>query len=235
MENTPKITIEELAVKLNGKMWVKGDLKRIYLDRGYNTKKMSTKTYVEETATGDFNVKCFVECPSQDSNWCKSQAEIVIEGVEEDIEEIVKLSKVQLLEARLSANDTEIEVRISFNGVEETEFLTEEQFDERFNKYPQSVFDNLPEPKNFPLETIEQTVNPAVTSTFLTRKNWERDFKAKNFVSQGTLSKKVSHPRFGLGEIIEEFENDGMKKFKILFETEGEKLLLERFANLTYL
>lgn len=94
METTPKITIEELAVKLNGKMWAKGDLKRIYLDRGYNTKKMSTKTYVEETATGNFNVKCFVECPSQDYNWCKSQAEIVIEGVEEDIEEIVKYEKI---------------------------------------------------------------------------------------------------------------------------------------------
>ena len=87
MENTPKITIEELAVKLNGKMWVKDDLKRIYLDRGHNTKKMSTKTYVEATSEGNFNVKCFVECPSQDYNWCKSQAEQVIESVNQEIAE----------------------------------------------------------------------------------------------------------------------------------------------------
>ena len=87
METTPKITIEELAVKLNGKMWTKGDLKRIYLDRGHNTKKMSTKTYVEETSEGNFNVKCFVECPSQDYNWCASQAEMVIESVDKEIAE----------------------------------------------------------------------------------------------------------------------------------------------------
>lgn len=87
MSTTPKITIEDLAVKLNGKMWTKGDLKRIYLDRGYNTKKMSTKTYVEETSEGNFNVKCFVECPSQDYNWCKSQAEQVIESVDQEIAE----------------------------------------------------------------------------------------------------------------------------------------------------
>jgi hypothetical protein len=90
MENTTKITIEDLAVKLNGKMWTKDSLKRIYLDRGYNTKKMSTKTYVEETSEGNFNVKCFVECPSQDYNWCKSQANQVIDSVENQINEILK-------------------------------------------------------------------------------------------------------------------------------------------------
>ncbi len=224
METTPKITIEDLAVKLNGKMWVKDDLKRIYLDRGYNTKKMSTKTYVEETSEGNFNVKCFVECPSQDYNWCKSQAEIVIEGVEEDINEIIELSKVKLLEARLSANETEIEVRISFNDIEETEFLTEEQFDERFNKYPQSVFDLLPETKI--IERVVETIikNEVPIETPMPAIKYE--------LGNGI---KVKHSRFGLGEIIEEFENYGMKKFKILFETEGEKLLLERFANLTFL
>lgn len=89
MENSVKITIEDLAVKLNGKMWVKEDLKRIYLDRGYNTKKMSTKTYVEQTTSGTFNVKCFVECSSQDYNWCKSQSNQVIERVENEIAEIL--------------------------------------------------------------------------------------------------------------------------------------------------
>lgn len=83
------LSLEQLAEKLNGKIWIKEDLKRIYLDRGYNTKKMSTKTYVEETSEGSFNVKCFIECPSQDYNWCKSQANQVIERVEKEIDEIL--------------------------------------------------------------------------------------------------------------------------------------------------
>ena len=82
------ITFEQLAEKLNGKIWTKGDLKRIYLDRGYNTKKMSTKTYVEEV-DGEFVVKCFIDCPSQAWNWIKSQQEEVIESVEKNIEEII--------------------------------------------------------------------------------------------------------------------------------------------------
>jgi hypothetical protein len=86
METTPKITIEELAVKLNGKMWVKDDLKRIYLDRGYNTKKMSTKTYVFEK-DGKFIVSCNVECSSQPLQWCDSQELQIIESVEKEITE----------------------------------------------------------------------------------------------------------------------------------------------------
>lgn len=50
------VTIETLAEKLEGKLWVKGDLKRIYLDSGYNTKKMSTKTYVYQKENGTYVV-----------------------------------------------------------------------------------------------------------------------------------------------------------------------------------
>lgn len=219
MSATIKITIEDLAVKLNGKMWTKGDLKRIYLDRGYNTKKMSTKTYVEEKSEGNFNVKCFVECPSQDYNWCKSQANQVIEGVDEDINEILKLSRVELIEARLSDDNTEVEVRISYNGIIEENFLTENQFDQRFNKYPQSVFENLPETKK-----VEKAPNALVS------KHEPQIEKVKVTLGEG---RKVSHARFGLGEIIEEV--DGGEKLRIVFENEGEKLLLARFANLTFL
>ena len=88
METTPKITIEELAVKLNGKMWTKGDLKRIYLDRGYNTKKMSTKTYVFEK-DGEFIVSCYIDCPSQAYQWIESQQNEVKESVYSQIEEIL--------------------------------------------------------------------------------------------------------------------------------------------------
>lgn len=68
------ISIEQLAEKLNGKLWVKGELKRIYLDEGWNTKKISTKTYVWQDEEGNFKVSCHVDCPSQPWQWHKSQA-----------------------------------------------------------------------------------------------------------------------------------------------------------------
>lgn len=227
------ITLQELGTKLNGKFWSKDGKERIYLDRGYNTKKMSTSTYVE-LIDGNFVVKCFIDCPSQAWNWIKSQSQEVIDGVEEDINEILELEKVELIEAILSQDETEVEVRISYNGNVEDNFLSETQFDERFNKHPQSVFDNLPETKTLVKEVVYEP-HPAVKASEELKARLEREEKAKNFVSQSGLNKKVSHARFGLGEIIEEIENDGMKKLKILFETEGEKLLLERFSNLTYL
>ena len=85
---TTGITLESLAAALNGKLWIKGDMKRIYLDRGYNTKKMSTKTYVYEK-DGQFHVSCFIECDSQPFAWIKSQQQNVIESVQADIEEAI--------------------------------------------------------------------------------------------------------------------------------------------------
>lgn len=228
MTTTPKITIEDLALKLKGKMWVKDDLKRIYLDRGHNTKKMSTKTYVFEK-DGDFIVVCNIECSSQPWQWIKSQQDEVIESVENDIFEIIRLTKVELIESRLSEDETEVEVRISFDGKIEDKFLTESEFDERFNRYPQSVFDNLPKTKQ--LEKIDLFPVSKPVSETLAESAEEQDVKAK--IYELGSGKKVKHNRFGLGEIIEEI--DGGEKLKILFETEGEKQLLARFANLTYL
>lgn len=225
------ITLQELATKLNGKLWSKDGKERIYIDRGYNTKKMSTKTYVE-VRNDEFVVRCFIDCPAQNDNWIESQQDEVIENVETEISEIIELTKVELVEAKLSQDETEVEVRISYDGNVEESFLTETQFDERFNKYPQSVFDNLPATKTFVKESISE-LHAAVKASADLKSRFEREEKAKNFVSQSGLSKKVSHARFGLGEIIEEI-NDG-EKLKILFETEGEKLLLSRFANLTFL
>lgn len=82
------ITLQELAVKLNGKFWSKEGKERVYLEEGFNTKKVSTSTYVE-IVNGNFVVKCFVKCDSQSYQWCKSQADIVIENVTETIREIL--------------------------------------------------------------------------------------------------------------------------------------------------
>jgi hypothetical protein len=80
--------IYKLAEKLNAKVWEKGDMKRIYLnDEGYNTKKMSSKTFIWQDEDGEFKVSCRIDCPSQGWNWIKSQQEEVIEHVERKIRE----------------------------------------------------------------------------------------------------------------------------------------------------
>jgi hypothetical protein len=86
-------TIEQLNEKLQGKIWEKGDKKRIYLDRGYNTKKMKTSTYVE-LVDCSFIVKCFIECDSQGWNWIKSQQEEIIERVENEISNFILKDKL---------------------------------------------------------------------------------------------------------------------------------------------
>lgn len=83
------LTIEQLAEKLHGKLWIKGDLKRIYLDEGWNTKKMSTKTYVYEK-DARFIVVCNIECPSQPDEWISSQEDQIINSVNERIQEIIE-------------------------------------------------------------------------------------------------------------------------------------------------
>ena len=87
---TQNVTLEELAEKLNGNLWVKGDMKRIYLDKGHNTKKMSTKTFVWQDENGNFKVSCRIECPSQSYQWIKSQENEVKELVHSQIDEIVE-------------------------------------------------------------------------------------------------------------------------------------------------
>ena len=88
MKKEITVTIEKLAELMGEQVWVKGDLKRIYIDRGYNTKKMTTKTYIYEV-DGEFKVSCFIDCPSQPFQWCKSQGEEVIENVLSEIESVI--------------------------------------------------------------------------------------------------------------------------------------------------
>lgn len=90
MNSTIKtISIKVLAEKLSGKFWEKGEMKRIYLDCGFNTKKMSTKTYVFEKKDGTFGVSCVIDCPSQDGAWIASQEEAVKEPLLAQIAEII--------------------------------------------------------------------------------------------------------------------------------------------------
>lgn len=81
-----KLKLKELAEKLNGKYWEKGSKKRIYLNRGYNTKKMKTTAYVCQLDNGDFKACCYIDCPSQDWNWIKSQQQQIIDSIQKDVD-----------------------------------------------------------------------------------------------------------------------------------------------------
>lgn len=92
MKNSTNITIEALSTLLNSKVWTKGEINRIYINRGYNTKKMSTTTYVY-MAGEEIKVNCFVECYNQPVQWGQSQANEVIERVESEIADLIKKSE----------------------------------------------------------------------------------------------------------------------------------------------
>ena len=122
-------TLQELSEKLNGKLWSKNGLERLYVNKGYNTKKMKTTTYVE-IKDEEFVVKCYVECESQPFEWCKSQAQIVKENLEEDIAEILKENTETEIEIKTEI-ETEIEIEIEI----ETEIETENETDNLFKEF----------------------------------------------------------------------------------------------------
>lgn len=113
------MNIEQLNEKLKGRLWIKEDKKRIYLDRGYNTKKMKTTVCVEQNENGSFFVKCFIDCPSQDWNWIKSQQEQVIESVEEEIEEILNPTE-DIEETEEDIEQGKIAVEVFKNKIDST-------------------------------------------------------------------------------------------------------------------
>ncbi len=107
--NTKSVTIEQLAERFNQTVWVKGDLKRIYLnDEGFNTKKMSTKTFIYEK-DGEFIVSCHIECSSQPYQWIKSQEQEVKESVYSKIEDYID----RILDPSIDAKEAEEEARVS--------------------------------------------------------------------------------------------------------------------------
>jgi hypothetical protein len=84
------ISIEVLAEKINGKIWQKENITRIYVNAGFNTKKMSTKAFIYQLEDGTYKVSCSIYCPSQPMSWVKSQEEKTIESISEEILEIIE-------------------------------------------------------------------------------------------------------------------------------------------------
>lgn len=132
------ITLETLAEKLNGNLWTKGELKRVYIERGYNTKKMGTKTYIYEK-DGKFLVSCYIDCPSQPFQWIKSQQNEIIESVSKDIENIINQLNVELIDYKLSETNGDADVLVKKIG-ETPLWLSDEEFHDEFGAYPADVF-----------------------------------------------------------------------------------------------
>lgn len=83
-----KPTLKQIAQKLqNSNYWEKGNLKRVYLDRGHNTKKMTTKTFIWQDENGEFKVSCRIECSSQPYEWISSQENDIKKNVNKEIED----------------------------------------------------------------------------------------------------------------------------------------------------
>lgn len=88
------VTLESLASKFNGaKIWEKGDIKRLYINAGYNTKKMTTKAYIYQDADGNFKISVYVECPNQNFTWIKGEQQRVISQIQQELDEILAEQK----------------------------------------------------------------------------------------------------------------------------------------------
>lgn len=225
------ISIEKLAEKINGKLWVKGDLKRIYLNEGYNTKKMSTKTYVFQKDNGEFGVSCNIECPSQAYEWIKSQENKIIDSLNERIQNIESQSNLVLVEYKI--NGSQAEVLVKKDSQSEPVWFTEEEFNEEFGDYPADVFGG---DLQSDLEKVYEIARNERIALSEKKKLEEESAKAEKFESFKksddyiAIGQKVSHQRFGLGEVID--INEDIAEIKFENNEHGTKKLLVKYANL---
>lgn len=218
--STSNITIEQLAEQLGRTVWTKGDLKRIYLnDAGWNTKKMSTKTYIFQTEDGEFKVSCNINCPSQPYQWIKSQEEEVKEGIYNDIEQALKLMEISLVDYKVLEEKAEVMVYIR-KGENEPSWYTEEIFYNEFGKYPENVFPEIPRIVATPVAAPEvKTVPAAKPAAKIEINNTE--------TPEFGIGTRVKSGRFGEGTILIESETMVEVEF-----AEGKKQLLKKFAKL---
>lgn len=225
-----QITLQELATKLNGNYWEKGDLKRIYLDAGYNTKKMSTKTFVWQNENGEFLVSCKIDCPSQAWQWIKSQEEEVVHSVEQKIEEVLATEYFYIVNDNGQVIDDCRDVKELAELYIGGGLYLSEASAKRFIRLEEikATVKSISRSEHEELYSIRVEIEKVEKISKIEKEDSEINIKAKVELGNG---QRVKHPRFGLGEIIERTDD----KVKILFEDGTEKLLLEKFANLTYL
>ena len=88
-EGKKQLSIYELAEQIESRLWEKYGKTRIYLDYGYNTKKMKTTAYIFQNETGEFIPVVFIDCPTQHYNWINNEKIRVKEVIEDKISEII--------------------------------------------------------------------------------------------------------------------------------------------------
>lgn len=213
-------TLEQLAEKLNGNLWIKGDMKRIYLDRGYNTKKMSTKTFVFQDESGDFKVSCRVDCPAQPWQWCKSQEDEIKESVYEQIEEALSETVYILTDTDGRMIDWQNnQVALNDCSYELTENAANEEignngFFTKFITMPRDEFEKEVER----LDEIERPERERKAAELPAKREEEakkiNDEKKKASEPQQTSSvaipepsSRVKHAKFGIGTVISSNSN----------------------------
>lgn len=229
------ISIETLAEKLNGNLWIKGDLKRIYLDRGNNTKKMSTKTFVFQNEEGEFKVSCHVDCPSQPWQWCQSQEDEVKEGVYRNIENALSDTVYILTDSEGKIIDwREKLVALNNCSYELTEDAAKKEIDNciyfsKFITMPRDEFEKEVERLDKiedDSKIINDIENPQPLPKIIFRDIPDKTINTKS--PEYGVGTKVNHSKFGAGII--EAESD--KIVDINFETAGHKQLVKAFAKL---
>lgn len=233
MEN---LTLQVLSDKLNGNYWEKGDLKRIYLDEGYNTKKMSTKTFVFEK-DGEFIVSCHIECPSQPYQWIESQENEIKEGVYKCIERIERINSLTLSDHKIvSENEVEIMVYVSENN-KDAVWYTEDTFEEEFYYYINDVFDipaftEILENRAKEMEAIraKHAAQKTANEVKIKAEKQEEAKELKASVLIPNEGNRVNHKKFGLGT-VKYCDSDTIE---VLFDNMevGMKKLLTKFVKL---
>lgn len=212
------VSLETLAQKLNGNLWTKGEIKRIYLDRGWNTKKMSTKTYVYQKQDGSFGVSCNITCSSQPFQWIDSQEQEVIQGVEKEIENVIAQANAILVNHKI-VNDCEVMVYVKENPEAEAVWYTEEIFHERFGCDATALFEGLPK--------FEKVVEPLIEQQ-PTKEQRELKPIVDTETPEYGVNAKVKHSKFGVGVVLAE---DAIK-IEIDFPEVGKKQLVKKFVTL---
>lgn len=222
------MTIEQLAEKLNGKLWVKGDLKRIYLERGYNTKKMSTKTWVEQQGDS-FVVKCFVECPSQPWQWCKSQQEEVVESVENQIENLIKQQNLELVSFEINKETFDYNVVVKDFVTNQTFEINDEDFLSKFGITAAEFFGG---DLQIEIDSLYQAEREKRETEKQIKAEKQEEVKQQEYKETTIPSdaKRVKHSKFGFASVIEINEDKGQIKLKFDDQNVGIKNLLIRFA-----
>jgi hypothetical protein len=224
---TQNLPIQKLAEKLGYSIWIKGDLKRIYLnDEGYNTKKMSTKTFIFEK-DGEFIVSCHIECASQPYQWINSQEKEIEESVYNRIEKIIEKETatsvfvVTVGDKFLNSIGREVtvdeidDIDVFYSIEKANSFLKESNYNGEITSFTKEVFreiqdnwiKNNPKPVEEPKCKIKEP--------------------AKEFITSFMVGEIVVHAKWGNVEVISENETI------VVVKHEGNaKQLLKKFAPL---